>query len=186
MISLKLGSVAAEFPQKRDMINDCDAQGPMLQQNAVGARGNESLAADTLAGQRIDQIAIDVELIRAGSRHPADQHVVVAGRLPVRGVHIRRARGRREHVMALHRSKAAAALQIVLNHAGQIQSRIGRHGAPERYDRDRNGIGHALRDVDLQLSACRCCCQHKDGQDGAACQGSNGSMSWMSIHWEQR
>jgi hypothetical protein len=42
MISLKLGSVPAEFPQKRDMINDCDAQGPMLQQNAVGSRGNES------------------------------------------------------------------------------------------------------------------------------------------------
>jgi hypothetical protein len=40
MISSKVGSVAAEFPQERDA-TDCGAQGPMSQQDAVGSHGHE-------------------------------------------------------------------------------------------------------------------------------------------------
>jgi hypothetical protein len=40
MISINVGS-PAEFPQKRDGITDCDAQGPMSQQDAVGSHGHE-------------------------------------------------------------------------------------------------------------------------------------------------
>jgi hypothetical protein len=70
--------------------------------------------------------------------------------------------------MALHRAKASAALEIVLNHSGQIKAAVGRHCAPERYDRNRDRIGHTLRDVDLQLGSGRYRCQPQGGQDCAA------------------
>jgi hypothetical protein len=41
MISINVGSVPAVFPQKRDGIVDCGAQGPMSQQDAVGSHGHE-------------------------------------------------------------------------------------------------------------------------------------------------
>ena len=41
MISINVGSVPAEFPQQREMIADCGAQGPMSQQDAVGSHGHE-------------------------------------------------------------------------------------------------------------------------------------------------
>jgi hypothetical protein len=41
MISINVGSVPAEFSQKRDGITDCGAQGPMSQQDAVGSHGHE-------------------------------------------------------------------------------------------------------------------------------------------------
>ena len=34
-------NVPAKSPQKRDMIADCGAQGPMSQQDAVGSHGHE-------------------------------------------------------------------------------------------------------------------------------------------------
>ena len=40
MISSKVGAIAAEFPQKRE-VTDCGAQGPMSQQDAAGAQGHE-------------------------------------------------------------------------------------------------------------------------------------------------
>ena len=41
MISIDVGSVPAEFPQKKDVIADSGAQGPMSQQDAVGSHGHE-------------------------------------------------------------------------------------------------------------------------------------------------
>jgi hypothetical protein len=41
MVASSMGSVPAEFPQKRDVIADCGAQGPMSQQNAAGSHGYE-------------------------------------------------------------------------------------------------------------------------------------------------
>jgi hypothetical protein len=40
MISSKVGSIAAEFPQQGDA-TDCGAQGPMSQQDAAGSQGHE-------------------------------------------------------------------------------------------------------------------------------------------------
>jgi hypothetical protein len=41
VISINVDLVPAEFPQKRDLIADCEAQGPMSQQDAVGSHGHE-------------------------------------------------------------------------------------------------------------------------------------------------
>ena len=41
MIGSNMGSVAARFPQKRDMVADWGAQGPMSQQDAMGGHGRE-------------------------------------------------------------------------------------------------------------------------------------------------
>jgi hypothetical protein len=41
MISINAGLVPAEFPQKREIIVDWVAQGPMSQQDAVGSHGHE-------------------------------------------------------------------------------------------------------------------------------------------------
>jgi hypothetical protein len=41
MISINADSVTAEFSQKREMIADCGAQGPMSQQDAAGSHGHE-------------------------------------------------------------------------------------------------------------------------------------------------
>jgi hypothetical protein len=41
MTSISVESLSAESPQKRHLIADCGAQGPMSQQDAVGSRGHE-------------------------------------------------------------------------------------------------------------------------------------------------
>jgi hypothetical protein len=41
VISINVGSVPDEFPQIRDLIADCGAQGPMPQRDAVGSHGHE-------------------------------------------------------------------------------------------------------------------------------------------------
>jgi hypothetical protein len=41
MIAIDVDSVTAEFSQKREIIADCGAHGPMSQQDAVGSTGHE-------------------------------------------------------------------------------------------------------------------------------------------------
>jgi hypothetical protein len=41
MTSINVGALSAKSPQKRHLIADCGAQGPMSQQDAVGPRDHE-------------------------------------------------------------------------------------------------------------------------------------------------
>jgi hypothetical protein len=41
MISSNMGSVPAQFPQKINVIGECDAPGPMPQQDIAGSHGHE-------------------------------------------------------------------------------------------------------------------------------------------------
>ena len=133
------------------------------------AGGREALAAQALPGQGVDQIAVDIELVRVRSAYATNQHIVVAGSLPIRRLYLRDAGWGAEHDGALHGAEASAALKIMLDHRGYIKAAIGRHRAPEGHDRDRDRVGDALRDIDLQRGTRRQRCQRQQPEKRRRC-----------------
>ena len=89
--------------------------------------------------------------------------------LLIRGLYLRDTGRGAEHDGALHGAEASAALKIVLDHRRHIEAAIGRHSAREGHDRDRDRVGDALRDIDLQRGTRRHRCQRQQPEKRRRC-----------------
>ena len=111
----------------------------------------EPRAAQRLAGQGIDQVALDADARTLGGAGPPHQHVIDAIRVPVSRDHISRAAGLEPERAAIQGLEAAAPVQVVLHYRRKIEAAAAR--GSKGHDGNRDRIGHALGDIDLQLGA---------------------------------
>jgi hypothetical protein len=104
-----------------------------------------------LAVQHVHQFVVQQHGAAGAGCHAPHHHVVGPLRAPRGGIDLGGAGGSGGHRIAIHAAETAAALQIALDHGGDVQSPVGRHGARERHDCNRHRIGDAAGDVDLEL-----------------------------------